>query len=675
MIIFFQFKSFSNSLLLENDRTTSSFPSNGSVAYAYPITNITIDGNAEDWPKNLQQFPIANFPFGNTPKNEQDFKAHFQIGYNISEESLYILVTVVDDSYVVDNSENADWNTQDSYNLYIDGQHSPRGSGLDLYQFSKEYKEMMDSSTSWDPSTRNHNWDNVKIVTSRKNTTTYYECKIKLKEQIIAGKTIGIDHVIIDKDEEDDQSTYSFTSWGKGGGKSQSSNRLGDVILLNKNQQIATITGQIRWKDISTKGFPDQVRLTSTDNPILWTQAAVDSTGIYNIDLPPGSYDITVANPIYYQDDEPMRIQDKNKLNVVVGNKQTQKISPLELSFSPVPEIIPEKGILHNFDETKSKTLDKFINTYQEYYGIPGVSLALIKEGKVIYHKTYGVKNTLTQEKVDDKTLFEAASITKPVFGFAVMRLVERGVIDLDKPLYEYLPFEAIEHDERYKLITARHVLSHKTGFPNWAWMNDDGKLDIKFTPGTEYRYSGEGFEYLKRVVAHITDKDMTTLLKEEVLDPLDLKHTYFKKNEYLQKVVANGHFSNYATRASLPDNPGMAWSMHTEAKTFSNYLLGLSVKKGLKPETYKEMFSVQTKIPKEEKDNRPDWEEYFGLSIHLQKTPYGLSFGHGGNNGDFKCEARMYQDLNMGYVIFTNSNTGDKLNDALLEFLITGKK
>ena len=120
----------------------------------------------------------------------------------------------------------------------------------------------------------------------------------------------------------------------------------------------------------------------------------------------------------------------------------------------------------------------------------------------------------MTGDKVDSNTLFEAASITKPVFAFAVQRLAERGVIDLDKPLWLYLPYPDIAYDERYKLITAKHVLTHRTGFPNWRSMNESGKLDIKFTPGTDYGYSGEGFEYLKMVVEKITGKKVEQVLQ-----------------------------------------------------------------------------------------------------------------------------------------------------------------
>ena len=71
----------------------------------------------------------------------------------------------------------------------------------------------------------------------------------------------------------------------------------------------------------------------------------------------------------------------------------------------------------------------------------------------------------MTGEKVNDNTLFEAASCTKPVFSFAVQRLAEREIIDLDKPLYLYLPYPDIAYDERYKLMTAKHVLTHRQAF------------------------------------------------------------------------------------------------------------------------------------------------------------------------------------------------------------------
>ncbi len=107
--------------------------------------------------------------------------------------------------------------------------------------------------------------------------------------------------------------------------------------------------------------------------------------------------------------------------------------------------------------------------------------MTIIKKGEVSYYATYGVQNTYSQEKVGTTGPFEAASITKPVFTFVVARLAERGVIDLDKPMCQYLSFQAIEYDDKYKKITARHVLSHTSGFTNWY----SDKVELIFELGT----------------------------------------------------------------------------------------------------------------------------------------------------------------------------------------------
>ncbi|HQU53263.1 MAG TPA: serine hydrolase domain-containing protein, partial [Saprospiraceae bacterium] len=213
---------------------------------------------------------------------------------------------------------------------------------------------------------------------------------------------------------------------------------------------------------------------------------------------------------------------------------------------------IPEQGILFNFDRTNTKRLDEFILQNLEFYQIPGASLAVIKNGQVVYAKAYGVTNPITKQPTDQSTLFEFGSITKPVFTFVVMRLSERGIVDLDKPLYEYLPFPEVAHDKRYKLITARHVLSHQTGLPNWAERNEKGEFDLLFTPGTNFGYSGEGFEYLKRVVIKLLHKDIQSILKEELIEPLDLKNFYFETDDYVRQNIADGFYRGTPTRSGF---------------------------------------------------------------------------------------------------------------------------
>lgn len=644
--------------------------SNGAVAYAYPVSGIVADGNAQDWPTDLTRYPIALTPYS-TATTPNDFQAFFQVGYNLEEQSLYFLISVQDEDHVVDDSDTRDWNTQDSYNLYVDRKHSQKGSGVNLFQFASNLRDTADANTSWDPQAKEFSWDQITIATTRAGTTTFYEVRVFLGEDLKIGKPVGIDHVVIDMD-SDDEGTGQFISWGSEGGKSQSPTRLGDVVPLAAKTKTGTVTGKVKWKDTTISEMTSRIQFTSKKSPELWAVAQVDTLGNYTTTLPEGDFRIT---PFWHQRNEHRIDRIKSSTDITVLGGEITKAEDLELLKIQPLNLIPEEGILTDFDPKDPTQLDNFISQYQEYYVIPGVSLALIKDGKVVYHKTYGVKNAYTQENVDEKTLFEAASITKPVFAFAVCRLVERGILDLDQPLYTYLPFEDIAHDERYKLITARYVLSHKTGFPNWAWMNDDGKIDLKFTPGTDYGYSGEGFEYLKRVVVEITGKDIETILEEEVLQPLSLENTFFSKNEYLQGVVSNGHFGSYPTRAQLPNEAGMAWSMHTEAKSFTQFALGLLYRKGMQATTYDKMFTKETQIPQDEEDIREGWEDYFGLGIHMEETPFGPTFGHGGNNGDFKCEFKVYPEQQAGFVVFTNSNTGDYLHSALNELLITGKQ
>ncbi|OJJ16472.1 hypothetical protein BKI52_34890 [marine bacterium AO1-C] len=647
--------------------------SNGAIAYAYPVSGITIDGNLSDWKaKKLRKFPIKKVLFGRSAKNEADLSAYFHAGYDMATQSLYIVTVVTDESHVAAKKKGASWNSQDTYLLYLDPQHSIKGSGVLLYVLNQFNQRLSDPSESWDPSVWNATMDNVTFAFKRQGNTSVYECQIKLGDQLKVGKTIGLDHIVADRDETDPKSV-SYVAWGGGGGKSQAPGRLGDLMIVKPKVATGTIQGKIAWKDKDAKGLPGHIRVTSTKNPALWAEARVNKQGEFSTELPVGKYKMGLAWGFYTGEGKNYKIAPLTHKVTVKANEVTQ-MPLIKLDVLPEIDKIPNKGILPNFTAKKAKQLDKFITAYQDYYKIPGVSLALIEKGKVIYHKTYGVKNNISGAKVTNETLFEAASITKTVFGFLVCRLAEQGIIDLDKPLYQYLPFKAIAHDKRYELITARHVLSHRTGFPNWAYNNPDGKIDIKFTPGTKYGYSGEGFEYLKRVVVKITGKDINTLLRKEVLEPLNLKNTYFMKDERLAKVVSNGHYGVYTSKISLPNAPGMAWSMHTEAKSFAEFALALRNRKGLKPETYDKMFKINTNVEREEAYARPHVKEFYGLSIWMEKGAMGEAFGHGGNNGDFQCQFKMYKDLDVGFVVFTNSDKGTQLNIALDQFLVTGK-
>jgi CubicO group peptidase (beta-lactamase class C family) len=642
---------------------------NGEIAYAYPLGKIVVDGNFSDWPQATVKYMIKSHISESKPKNEADFSGFFQVGYRLEDRSLFIAFTVMDDNFIEDTTENVRFNTQDGLELCIDARHLPSGSGVASFMYSKKLRNT--NHAFYDPFARTASWDIMEVAVVRRGNTRFYEWRIILGEQMIVGKSLGFDFMVFDKDSDE---SFSFAGWGKGGFKFRNPNSLGDVVLLPHNEKLSTVRGNVGWDREMKEPLPREIRFKSVQNPKLWLEADLDSLGNYSVEIPPGKYEIVLPDA-YFQSGKNVYNTEQNKpVTVLTKANQTTYAPRLTISGSQMPDLIPDKGILQNFESASAGRVDHFIETYQKYYRIPGVSLALIKDGQLVYHKTYGVRNTMTGDKVDENTLFEAASITKPVFAFAVQRLAERGVIDLDKPLYLYLPYKDIEYDERYKLMTARHVLTHRTGFPNWRYMNEDGKLNLRFAPGTNYNYSGEGFEYLKMVVEKITGKKVEQVLQEEVIEPIGLYHTFFSRNDSLKRMVANGHFDMLPTYDELPSSPGMAYSMHTEARIFTNFMLYLLEQKGLNRQTYQTMFQKHSDYNYDPGDELPKVPTYMGMSLEIRETPFGITFGHGGNNGDFKCYFEVYKDLKMGYVVFTNSNTSDVLLGALREFLVEGK-
>lgn len=431
----------------------------------------------------------------------------------------------------------------------------------------------------------------------------------------------------------------------------------------------AKVSGQLKWVHSSITEFPAHVKVLSNKDGSLIIKAVVDSLGRYTVKLPAGLYTIAPLGNFNWINNRGIRIDDKtSKIALEVLSPKDLLAPVLMLDTVPEPKEMVQKGVMFDFDRKKAAQLDEFIQKQMSFYDIPGSSLALIKKGEVIYHKTYGLKNAVTKEPVDEKTVFEAGSTTKPVFAFAVMRLVEKGIIDLDKPLYQYLPFKDVAHDERYKLITARFVLSHQTGFANWPQRDAKGEFPLRFTPGTAFGYSGEAYEYLKRVVEHVTKKDMGQILKEEVIDPLKWKGVYFTTAPYVEANEANGHFENQPTKLRVVNTPMMSFSMVTEAKSFSTFMLALRNRKELKASSYNEMFRKHSTM-----EPGVDW----GLGFDIESSAYGPVYRHGGSTGSgFICNFSYFPNIDMGYVMFTNSAMGEWLSIRLLtQFLITGKE
>jgi CubicO group peptidase (beta-lactamase class C family) len=170
---------------------------------------------------------------------------------------------------------------------------------------------------------------------------------------------------------------------------------------------------------------------------------------------------------------------------------------------------------------------------------VPGMAIATVT-GADIVAEGFGVRRVGGDDKVTGDTVFEAASLSKPVFASIVMQLAAEGVIDLTRPLADHLPLPN-PSDDRAKAITATHVLSHSSGWRNWR-NNKDTPLTADFPPGSRFSYSGEGYFFLQRVVEKLTGKGLLRLSREHIFEPLGMTSSSYLWRPELDTRLATGH-------------------------------------------------------------------------------------------------------------------------------------
>lgn len=330
--------------------------------------------------------------------------------------------------------------------------------------------------------------------------------------------------------------------------------------------------------------------------------------------------------------------------------------------------------------------VEKLIPRLMTEFKVPGLSAAIIRDRELIWNKAFGVKNNTSKEPVDIETVFEAASVSKTVFAYAVMKLCENGTLALDEPLTRYLPKPFLEGDPRLDLITARHVLSHRSGFQNWR--TPEEPLKINFTPGTDFMYSGEGYNYLQSVVTQLTGKvnpnecgsyeadlkvcasDIGEYMVKNVLIPHGMTSSGYVWNEALGRNAAIPH--NLEGEAQPKGHPtaidmaryASAGGLITTAKDFSKFIIGLftpeeSDRYRLNRKSLEEMFRPQVKLREDQKiDGASSW----ALGWAVQERESGNVVLHSGGQAGFRSLMMVSLERKSGFVMFTNGDTGGYL-------------
>ena len=323
---------------------------------------------------------------------------------------------------------------------------------------------------------------------------------------------------------------------------------------------------------------------------------------------------------------------------------------------------------------------------------VTGLSLAILNDNKIAYVKSFGYRNKEASLPLTENTVMYGASFTKSVFACLVMQLVSEGVIDLDKPIYQYFPkplpkyekYQDLAGDEPYKLLTMRMLLSHTTGFPNFRVFTSNGKLNINFTPGTKYAYSGEGINLAQFVVETVTKKDVGEMIQERIFKPFGMTRTGMTWDDKFKPDVAFGYDENEKSLGhNLRKSVRAAGSMDTTISDFARFMEAVMQGKALTKKARHEMLKPQIQIYSAAQFpslNTVTTEENraiklaYGLGWGLFQSPYGQAYFKEGHDDGWENHAVAFPDKKIAIVLMANSSNGDSIFKELLETIIKDK-
>lgn len=314
--------------------------------------------------------------------------------------------------------------------------------------------------------------------------------------------------------------------------------------------------------------------------------------------------------------------------------------------------------------EPSDQALDRLVarlpNLMQKN-NVSGIGVAVIRGNKIVLMKSFGVASRLTQEPVSSDTVFEVASLGKPIFAYVSVSLSQSGLFDLDVPLVNYVPDLFSSSDLQLRKVTARMVLSHSSGLPNFGSTLPER---LSFAPASAYAYSGIGFEKLQHVLESLTGKTLNQLATSIVFEPFGMTSTSYIWNEELNSRFAKGHNSNgvQAHESRQPEKGHAAWSLYSTTADYARFVA--SVMRENDPVSIA-MISPQVMITSE-----ISW----GLGWGLQSTKPNSSFWHWGSNPGYRGYVVGYPAEKIAVAVLSNSDNMFKLIEDVVQMTIGGE-
>ena len=296
----------------------------GTVAIAVPVAGITLDGDFSDWPAEMRRYPILYREYGISLKNAEDFQGSFQVGYNATENALYVAVEVVDESTVIDTTAGVGWpGTQDGCEVYLEVRHEEEQVPPIQYALWGNSPKAFGAGKVED----------VEIQARRGEKGRHYEWRIAMgrvhegQVHLHPRMAVGFDVALWDKDADD---SASWMAWGRGPKRHERSDDLGDLMLVGQEEELGAIQGQVRWSETREGVAHAQVQVQSLADERLATQAVADEKGEWSAQVPVGQYRVEVNWPGRGE-------QEKKVVEVKTGSTVQVELSALVPSGERVP--------------------------------------------------------------------------------------------------------------------------------------------------------------------------------------------------------------------------------------------------------------------------------------------------------------------------------------------------
>ena len=317
-------------------------------------------------------------------------------------------------------------------------------------------------------------------------------------------------------------------------------------------------------------------------------------------------------------------------------------------------------------DETVSleQMLDNLVPALLDRYNVPGAAVVVI-DGDQTLILGYGLRRTKGPEAIGPDTVFEAASLGKPVFAYAMLKRVAAGRLDLGLPLSDGLDEAFVNDDDRIHRITTRQVLSHTTGFPNWRpgrFSTQPKPLQFLRDPGNEFGYSGEGYMYLQAVTEQRTGEALEAFMRDNVFHPMGMMRSSYLWSDRFEPDFAmpHGYWGQIGKKWRKPE-AGAAYSLHTTASDFARFLEAMLTEDiGIAPA----MLAPQIELPD---SGRLAWSLGWGI----ERRPDGDWFWHWGDNVGFKHFVMGSRIEGRAVLVLTNARRGAHVYRAVVEAVL----